>query len=151
MGHCQVRASPNSNPEINTGLTYSISQEKIMEVQCELFISSFKDPKTSARVREIVGDISDGSSPHCAGALKLGLKKAFELKKKNRPPPGVLLRCPYASCLWYEDPPTYASVGSNIYCPNCRYSGNRYLQCSGCGYNRTARYPSCQSCLKRFL
>ena len=124
-----------------------------MEAQCELFISSFNDPKTVTRVREIVDDISDGSSPHCAGALKLGLKKAFELKKQKRPPPGVLLRCGNTNCAWYKNHTSYTSIGSNIYCPNCRNCGygNQYLQCGGCRYNRTGRFASCQSCGKKFL
>jgi len=153
VGYFRVRASPNLNPGVNTTLTCSISQEKIMEAQCELFISSFKDPKTVTRVREIVDDISDGSSPHCAGALKLGLKKAFDLKKQSRQPPGVLLRCPYASCTSYNNHVAYASVGSYAYCRNCQNYGwgSRYLVCVGCGYARNGGYTSCQSCGKRFL
>ena len=124
-----------------------------MEVQSELFISSFNDPKTIMRVREIVDDISDGSSPHCASALKLGLKKAFELKKRKRQPQGVLLRCDYTNCAWYSNHAAYASVGSNIYCPNCyNYGyGSRYLLCVGCGYARNGNYTSCQSCGQKFI
>jgi len=65
-------------------LTCLFSQEKLMEIQCELMISKFRDPKTIALVKEKIGNISDGSSSYCAGALKLGLKKAFELKNQNR-------------------------------------------------------------------
>ena len=60
------------------------SQQEIAELQCELLVSSFRDASTIARVKENIGHISNGSSSHCAGALKLGLKKAFELKKKRK-------------------------------------------------------------------
>ncbi|KAF9647695.1 hypothetical protein BDM02DRAFT_3116678 [Thelephora ganbajun] len=127
-------------------------QEKIVEMQCELLISNFQDPKTIALMGENIGRVSDGSSSHCGGALKLGLKKAFELKKKKRPPPGVLLRCSNGNCGWHNNPVTYSSVGTNTYCPNCRYSyGSYYMQCVGCGYQRTSNYASCQSCGKTFI
>ena len=131
------------------GLTCSFSQDKIMEMQCELLVSKFNNPKTIALVQEKIGNMSDGSSPHCAGALKLGLKKAFGLKKQKRQPSGVLLRCTYSSCAWYNDQISYSSVGSNTYCPHCNYG--YYLQCVGCGHNRTSNYPSCQGCGKRFI
>ena len=70
----------------NVRLTQLLSQQEIMELQCGLLVSSFRDQKTITRVKENIGRISDGSSSHCAGALKLGLKKAFELKKKRHPP-----------------------------------------------------------------
>ena len=37
-------------------------------------------------MKENIRKISDGSSPHCAGVLKLGFKKAFELKRMERQP-----------------------------------------------------------------
>ena len=54
-----------------------------VESQCELLVSSFRGANTIARVKENIGHISDESSSHCAGALKLGLKKVFELKKRK--------------------------------------------------------------------
>jgi len=125
------------------------SQEKIMEMQCDLLISNFRDPKTIRLVKENIGRISDGSLSHCTSPLKLGLKKAFELKKQKRQPPGVLLRCSYTGCGWYSNPVSYASVGTNVYCPNRH--GNYYMQCVGCGTNRTSSYTSCQSCGKKFI
>ncbi|KAF9643634.1 hypothetical protein BDM02DRAFT_1403296 [Thelephora ganbajun] len=122
-------------------------------MQCELLISNFKDQKTAALVKEIIGHISDRSSSHCGGALKLGLKKAFELKKKKRQPPGVLLRCPHSSCASYSNHVSYSSVGSNNYCQMCINHGwgKRYYVCVGCGNQRTSSYASCQSCGKRFI
>ena len=123
-----------------------------MEMECELLTSNFKDPKTIPLVKENIGRISDGSSSHRTGALKLGLKKAFELKKQKRQPPGVLLRCTGPNygydCEWANTPVSYSSVGSEIYCPNC---GSYYMQCSDCGYERTSNYASCQSCGKGFI
>jgi len=119
-----------------------------MEMQCELLISNFKDPKTIALVKENIGHTLDGSSSHCAGAFKLGLKKAFELKKKKRQPPGVKLRCTYSGCTWYTNDITYSSIGSGLYCQRgCGW----YLRCVGCGYDRTSSYASCQSCGKKFI
>ncbi|KAF9650022.1 hypothetical protein BDM02DRAFT_1690958 [Thelephora ganbajun] len=123
-----------------------------MEMQCELLISNFRDLKTIGLVKENIGHISDGSSSHCGGALKLGLKKAFELKKKKRQPPGVLLRCANHSCAWHNNPVSCSSVGSNTYCPNCSCRPyNYYLQCVGCEYERTSSYTSCQSCGRKFI
>ena len=149
MGHCQVRVPSDLNPSTNIGLTRSFSQDKIMEMECELLISNFKGPKTIALVKEKIGHFSDGSSSYCTGALKLGLKKAFKLNR----PPGVRLRCTYSSCAWYGSYVPSPSAGSGTYCQNClNYGyGSRYLQCSGCGYNRTGGYASCQSCGKRFI
>jgi len=119
-------------------------------MECELLISNFNDPKTIALVKENIGHISDGSSSHCAGVLKLGLKKAFELKKKKRQPPGVKLRCIfYSGCAWYGKDIPYSSVGSRLPCPDptCGYM----MQCAGCGYQRDGAYASCQSCGKMFI
>ena len=152
MGHCWVRMRSDSNPEVGIGLICSFSQDKIMEMECELLTSNFKDPKTIALVKENIGHISDGSSSHRTGALKLGLKKAFELKKQKRQSPGVLLQCTGPKygydCKWGNITVSYLrSIGSSIYCPNCN---NYYMQCVGCGYERTGDYASCQSCRKRF-
>jgi len=122
------------------------SHEKIMEMECELLISNFKGPKTTALIKENIGHISDGSSSYCAGALKLGLKKAFELKRQGL----ARLRCGYGGCPRYNNYVPYSTIGSNIYCPNSSH-GNYYLQCVGCGYNRNSNCGSCQSCRKRFI
>ena len=119
-----------------------------MEMECDLLISKFKDPKTIGLVKEKIGHMSDGSSSHCAGVLKLGLKKAFELKKQKN---CVLLRCSRNGCAKYTTPISYSANGSNIYCPDCRRYGNYYMQCTGCSYARTSNYTSCQSCGKKFL
>jgi len=81
MGHCRVGVLSGSNLKVNAGLTCPLSQEEIMELQCEFLISNFNDPNMNGLVRETIEHVSDGSSSHCAGALKLWFKKAFELKK----------------------------------------------------------------------
>jgi len=149
VGHCRVRVSSDSIPGVNAGLMDSFSQEELMEMECELLLSNFKDPKTIALVKENIGRISDGTSSHCAGALKLGLKKGFELKKQQR---GVLLRCTRIGCARNTTPSSYSSVGSNTYCQVCRYGHGSYcMQCTGCSYTRTSNYTSCQSCGKKFM
>lgn len=126
------------------------SQEKIMDMESELFIPNLKNPKLIDLVRKNIGRISSGSSSHCAGALTLGLKKAVEFKKQNK---GVLLRCPRGGCARHTNPVFYSSVGSNVFCTNCSGTyANYYMQCTGCGYQRTnGSFTSCQSCRKRFV
>ena len=133
----------------NLMLTCWSSQERTMEMQCDILIPYFKNSNTIALVKENIGRISDGSSSHSADALKLGLKKAFELKRQNR----VRLRCSHDSCPWYINHPSDSSVWSSVHCQSCagRGLGGRYLHCAGCGYNRTANYSSCQSCGKMFI
>ena len=143
----------SNNEVLNVVLMYPPSQEKIMEMECELLTSSFKDLKTVALMKENMGRISDGSSSYRAGALQLGFKKAFELKKQKRQPPGVLLRCTRYGCTRNTTPVSYSLVGGNIHCTNCqsRY-GNYYMQCTGCSYNRVnGNYVLCNSCGKKFV
>jgi len=121
-----------------------------MEMECDLLVSTFRDPITIALVKENIERISDGSSPHRTGALKLGLKKAFELKKRQR---GVLLQCTRNGCANNTTPASFSSIGSDTYCPGCRYQGygSQYMQCTGCSNRRTGSYMSCQSCGKKFM
>ena len=151
MGHCLVGSPVFSNLGDDTlGLMCSFSQEKIKEMECELLVSNFKDPKTIALVKGSIEHSSDGSSSHRAGALKLGLRKAFELKKQKRQPlapPGVLLRCGYYNCGWHNNPVPYSSVGSRTTCQEC---GSR-MQCVGCGNWRMDSCTSCGGCGKKFV
>jgi len=123
-----------------------------MDMLCDLLISDFRNPTTVALMQEKIGRISDGSSPHCAGALNLGFEKAFELKKREG---YALLRCSNSNCGWHKNPVPYSSVGSSTYCSQCavysRYGHSRHpIQCADCGYPRAGDYASCQSCGKRF-
>ena len=129
-------------------LRRTFSQEEVVDTQWDLLISNFKDSKTIALVKENMRRISNGSSPHCAATLKLGLQKAFDLKT------GVRLRCSYSRCIWYTDRVSYSSVGKDTaFCQMCRNRdwGDRYFQCVGCGSNRTGAHALCKSCGKRFL
>ena len=116
-----------------------------MEMECELLISNFKNPKTIDLVNDNIGSISDGSSSHSANALKLGLKKAFDLKKSPHQN-CTKLRCSSSYCGWNSGSGiSYSSVG--LYCGSC----NSYMKCVSCGYQRTSNYSSCQSCGKSFV
>jgi hypothetical protein len=85
MAHCWVGSQFYLNVNGAEGdSTFPFSQRGIMEMQCELLTSDFKEEKTIALVKDNIRGISDGSSSHCAGALQLGLEKAFELKKKRQ-------------------------------------------------------------------
>ena len=166
---------------IELRITYSSSQGKVMEMECKLLTSNFKDSKTIGLMKENIGRISDGSSSHCAGSLKLGFKMAFELKKqaselkkqtlklekqalelekqalelekRKRQPPCELLRCTRNGCTRNTTPVAYSVAGANVYCTNCQYIyGNYYMECAGCSYNRTSRSDvSCRGCGKKFL
>jgi len=120
-----------------------------MDMQCGLLISDFRNPTTVALMQENIGRISDGSSSYHASALKLGIKKALELKQRQN---GALLRCSNYVCGWYSNPVSYSSVGSNVYCPLCpSYGyGYQYMHCASCGNQRSSNYTSCQSCRKEF-
>ena len=148
MDNCWVKILSDSSPGVDVGLMCLLSQGKIMEMECEVLISNFKDPKTIALVKESVGQISDGSSSHRASALKLVLKKGFELKKQKRQPSVVFLRCVWSGCGWHPLNISQANLGSSIYCLCCR--SNNYMQCTGCSYARTSTYTSCQNCGKTF-
>jgi hypothetical protein len=118
------------------------------EVQWDVLITNFKDPETTALVRENVEYISSGSSPHHAGALKAGLKEAYELKRKKRAIPTVWLLCSRSVCEQYI---SYSNVGSNLYCDPCLLLGiSAYLQCAGCWHLRVGAYMSCRYCGVKF-
>ena len=129
------------------------SQEELVNIQWDLVIANFKDPKTITLLRDKVEDASFGSSSHRVGVLSAALKKAFEFKRNNRKPPGVMLRCSATYCTAYNNPPSYATIGSDIYCELCygRWPGRRCFQCAGCGANRLRAYTSCQSCGGMFV
>lgn len=130
---------------------FLLSQEAT-EVQWDTLITNFKDPETNALVRENVEVISSGSLPHRAGALKTGLKKAFELKKEKRTLPSVGLRCSNYYCKWHLSYISYSVARPNLYCELCidLGSGNYYLQCMGCGTYRKGNYALCWNCGKSF-
>lgn len=121
-----------------------------MQMECEALTSNFGHPKTIALMKEKIGRISDGSSPHCAGALKLGLEKAAKFKSQRRRPPGVQLRCGNDGCGWFNGAIPYTTLGLRISCPRCSYIG--YLQCVECRYYRDAySCTACQGCGKDFV
>jgi len=132
----------------------SFRQYKIMDMQCDLLISDFRDPRTITLVQENIGRVSNGSSSHYASALKLGFKKAFELKKREI---SVLLQCSNDNCGWHSNPVPYLSVGSNVYCPGCSSNAYGYqtryrMMCAGCGCQRTNDYhTSCLGCGRKFM
>ena len=124
-----------------------LSHKEIMETQCDLLMSNSRDPKMIVLVKENIGHIFDGSLPHCAGLLKLGLKKAFDLKRQERQPPGVMLRCQKGTCSRYHQPISYLAVTSDSRCTSCNY----WVECAGCSFGRTSNCAWCQRCGKRFI
>jgi hypothetical protein len=150
-----------------------------METQCKLLISNFKDPKTIQLMKQSIARSSDGSSSHSAGALKLGLKNAFELKQQAielKKQAAELKKQALALELKKQQEQALAlekqkNSGVQLRCSrtNCAWyknhvtSGilgsntycmscqNDYMQCVGCNYQRTGNFTSCQSCRKNFL
>ena len=148
VGPCQVSSIVLSHHGVEDFELIRLSSHKeVMEMQCDLLMSNSRDTNTIKLVKGNIGHIFDGSLPHCAGSLKLGLRKAFDLKKKERQPPGVKLRCSYSGCSWYINHVSFSAVQPNCCCSMC----GRWMQCVGCGYSRTSNYASCQSCGKRFI
>ena len=142
------------NSEVNSReLTRSFSQEELTDMQWDLLTANFDGPKTIALLRDKIRDTSSGPSSHLAGVLKAALKKAFELGKKKRPPPSVRLRCANFHCIWHHNYVSYSAIGSEVFCRICldRSLGYYFLQCLGCGFNRTASCTSCQHCGKMFV
>ena len=130
----------------------SFSQKEIMEMQCDLLVSNFKDQKTIGLVKENIRQISGGSCSHRAAALHLGLEKAFELKKRKRQASGTRLRCSRVGCSSYTDHVSLSSIGVNThFCNKCSNLGCYRFLCASCGYNRTGNYTSCQGCAKTFI
>lgn len=143
MGDCRVGPVAPSN---RRELTYSFSHKELVQVECDLLVSRFNDPKTVALVKENIMRISDGSSSHLAGVLQLGFEKAFE--KKKRLPPGAKLRCSWEDCPSYSDLVLCSSLGKEVY--HCKTCSN-YLRCAGCGYKKTGSHTTCKQCGKVFI
>ena len=57
-----------------------VSQQEVLEMECRLFFSRFKNQATVLRMQE---KISASRSTHQADALKLGLQTALDLRKRN--------------------------------------------------------------------
>ena len=134
-------------------LTHSFSQEELMDVQWDLLVAKPNHPGMVALVRDKIEDISPGSSSHRAGVLKVALKKGFELKKKKREPPGVLLQCPNIyECARLV---SRSEIGDYLYCTVCSFSEPAFVRyffnCSSCGFKRAGHYVTCQNCGVRFL
>ena len=125
-------------------LMHSFSQSEIMEMECDLLVSKFKDPRTIASVKEKIRHISDGSSSHQAGALQLGFEKAFESRAKRKRPGAVV--CNRQHCSRRGVQVTCSSLFNNS-CPSCK----NYMECANCGQMRPGSYVSCTSCGVKFV
>ena len=122
----------------------SSSHEKIVEIECDLLTSNFRDPKATALVKDKIGHIFDGSLSQCAGSLKHGLKNAFEAKKTY-----PRLQCTNPFCEWHKNPVPYSSVAPDIYCPEC--NRGQIMQCTSCRSSRTNNDTRCQNCGNSFM
>ena len=141
MGHCRVGPVVFSSRGVKfIELICSLRHKDIQEIQCDLLISSFKNPKTIALVKENIEHISDGSLPHRADSLKLALKKAFTNRN------GVKLQCYGGGCSRRNVHLSRSSIRSDNRCSNC---GGK-MECVEC---RADWYgdPSCRGCGKNHI
>lgn len=110
-----------------------------MEMVCQLLFSKFKNEAAVARVQEKITNTPGNRSAHHAGAFKLGLRTALDLKEHNPQVSvlnGVMLRCGGPSCLGNREHMSYSFAGPHVYCPRCH---NWYMRCVGCGaHERTS-------------
>ena len=152
MGHQRVsRIASSSDGVDRRGLMCPFSQEKVVEMHWDILIPNYQDPKTITLVRENVERISSGSSSYCAVTLKVGLKKAFEFKKKKRlplKPHRAFVRCSNPSCSYHTSSMSCSPSITVFHCPYCKSSGlgSYCFQCTSCGHDRTGNYMSCQNC-----
>lgn len=130
------------------------SEQLVAEMECRLLFSKFKNGATMTRVQE---KISGTPSAHHAGAFKLGLRAALDLKECNSQAgatacdtDGVKLRCRDTDCSGNEERMSYSFAVSynSIHCPRCQKC---FMQCVGCGNMRTGIRTSCDSCGKKFV
>src|ERR1700753_1401836 len=107
-----------SNRGINPReLTHLHSQKELLEMECDTLVANSKGRRTLSLVKQNIQLISDGSSPHCGDALKLGFEKALKRKKEKG---SVKLRCTHGSCTWYSNHVSYSTIGTSAYyCQMC--------------------------------
>jgi len=131
------------------------TNQEILEMECRLFFSRFKNEATILRMQEKISGICASRSAHQADALKLGLQAAIDLKKRDGRVGSdcVMLMCPERDCPGNRTYTSYSLEGvvNNDFCQPCLRIGRaRFLVCMGCGNERTGCGLSCQRCGKRF-
>ena len=99
------------------------------ELTCSFSQEELDHPGMVALVKHKIEDISPGFSSHRAGVLKAALKKGFELKKKKKQPPGVLLRCPNLyDCPRYANPVSLSEIGTTLICSCSEAAGRGFCK-----------------------
>ncbi|KAF9645604.1 hypothetical protein BDM02DRAFT_489896 [Thelephora ganbajun] len=134
----------------------SSTQREVLEMECRLFFSRFKNQATVLRMQEKIASIGASRAVHQADAFKLGLQAALDFKKRDSRAElgGVMLRCPGHDCPGNKSYTSYSPEGvpNSEFCQPCFEIGRKCLLiCTGCGYERTGRDLWCQRCGKRFV
>ena len=112
-----------------------------MGMEKDLFVLNIKAPELIGLVNGNIGRSADGSSSHFASALKFGLKRAVDLKRRSK---GVRLQCTSFRCI---NPVEYSYVGSSVFCSDCSDSREiRYTYCAGCITLRGCDSVFCEDC-----
>ena len=95
-----------------------LSQRGVTEILCDLLIPNFKNPESTALVKEKIRHTPDGFFSYRAAALNLVLKKKKLKKLLLRA--GAKFECVNSHC---ERPSlvSYSSIGSSVYCASCGF------------------------------
>ena len=110
-------------------------------------ILNLKDPQLIGMMSGDIGRVADGTPSHFASALKLGLKKAIELKRRSK---GILLHCSECgSQLYFKSDWYRTNYESGPPCPSCLGSWSEaynVMECDFCRQGVIGGYISCQNC-----
>ena len=133
----------------------SISYPEIREMESRLLFSRFQSEATNLRMQEKFATAGASRSAHRADSLKLGLRSALDLKRRESlSMSGVFLRCREQDCPGNRTYTSYppAEAVNNEFCRACfRVGRARPLFCVGCQQQRKARETQCQHCGKEFV
>ena len=133
----------------------SVSYPEIREMESRLLFSRFQSEATNLRMQEKFATAGAGRSVHGVDSLKLGLRSALDLKRRESlSPKGVFLRCKEQNCPGNRTYTSYppAEAVNDEFCRACfRVGRSRPLFCVGCQRQRKARETRCQNCGKEFV
>jgi len=130
----------------------SARDRQILEMECRLLFSKFKNKATMSLVQEKIGETFGNRFAHRADAFKLGLRAALDLKERDPAVDmmdAVMLRCRSLDCPGHDERIPYTlAMSSRGLCPRCK---KFHMQCAGCAHVRMDTNPWCKSCRKLFL
>lgn len=124
-----------------TLITYCLARNResdVMKMYCELLSHKFREERVTASVADSIKTMAGGKAAYRATALKLALRHSCS--------EGVLLRCPIRSCVNHDNPVSYRSLGTNLWCPEAHWFSFKCMECANCGEMRSGSYFECRRC-----